>query len=227
MSRQIASMGCEIAAEVARTLGFRFIDREIIYRAAEQTGVPKIALEEIAYEGRRNIVERILEAMNAMPQVPRTAEAWRREAARSGSQPFGGIFSPAVPSFAVTLKDYVQMVEMVIRDLAEEGSVVMVGRGSQVILRDAAQALHVQIVAPFPHRVKTLVERDHLDDEEASARLKASDRARRDYMRRYYHVDWLDATLYDLVINTARISLPSATQLIVDSYRDLLGPDDG
>ena len=43
VSRQMASHGCETAANVARALGFRFIDREIIHRAAEGAGVPKIA----------------------------------------------------------------------------------------------------------------------------------------------------------------------------------------
>jgi len=226
VSRQMAADGGEIAAEVARNLGFRFVDREIIHRAAEEAGVPRIALQEIAYEGQRNIVERILQAVNTMPPVPRTAEAWRREAASPAARPFGGIFSPAVSPFAVTLTDYVRMVEMVIRDLAQEGNVVIVGRGGQVVLRDAPQALHVQIVAPFQHRVATLGEREGLEEREASSRLRASDRARTDYLRRYHRVDWMDPTLYDLVINTAKVSPPLAAELIVNTRRELQGLND-
>lgn len=226
VSRQIGSHGDEIAAKVARILGFRFIDREIIHRAAEDAGVPKIALEEIAYEGQRNIVERILQAMNAMPSVPDTPETWRREGTRFGRQPFGGIFSPAVPPFAVTLKDYVRMVEMVIRNLADKGEVVLVGRGGQVILRNMSWALHAQIIAPFQDRVATLVEREGVGEREASRRVRASDQARRDYLRRYHQVDWLNPTLYDLVINTARISPTLAAELIVSTYRELQGLDD-
>lgn len=227
ISRQMGSYGDEIAAEVARILGFRFIDREIIHRAAEEAGVPRIALQEIAYEGQRNIVERILQAVNAMPPVPRTAEAWRREAAASVPRPFGGIFSPAVPSFAVTLRDYVHMMEMVIRDLAQEGNVVMVGRGGQVLLRDAPRALHVQIIAPFQDRVATLADRDGLEEREASTRLRSSDRARRDYLRQYHGVDWLDPALYDLVINTGKISPHFAAGLMANAYRELQESDHG
>jgi cytidylate kinase len=226
ISRQMASEGCEIAAEVASILGFRFIDREIIHRAAEEVGVPKIALDEIAFEGQRNIVERILQAVNMMPPIPGTAEAWRREATASVPQPFGGIFSLAVPPFAVTLKDYVHMMEMVIRNLAQEGKVVLVGRGSQVLLQDMPQALHVQIIAPFPRRVATLVEREEIEEGEAAAKLRASDKARKDYMRRYHDVDWLDPTLYDLVINTAKVPCSLAVDLIVNTYRELQGRDD-
>jgi len=227
VSRQLASHGCEIAANVANMLGFRLIDREIICRAAEDAGVPKIALEEIAYEGRRNLAERILRAVNAMPAVPSTAEAWKREAARPVSQPYGGIFSPAVPSFSVTLKDYVDMVGMVIRDLAREGNVVIAGRGSQVLLRDAPRALHVQVVAPFDHRVVILAQREGIEEREAAKRLKASDMARRDYLRQYHQVNWLDPTLYDLVINTHRIPAHEAAPMIAHTYQRLVAEDHG
>lgn len=227
VSRQMASHGCETAAQVARMLDFRFIDREIIHRAAEEAGVPKIALQEIAYEGRRNVVDRILGALNAMPPVPQTAEAWRREAAASVARPFGGIFSPVLPSFGVTLKDYVDVVEMVIRDLAREGDVVIVGRGSQVLLRDTPRALHVQVVAPFDYRVTTLAKREEVTEGEASKRVRASDQARRDYLRRYHRVDWLDPTLYDIVINTSKIPPPMAAGIIVEAFQKLAAEDHG
>ncbi len=225
VSRQLASQGCAIAAQVANLLQFRLVDREIIHRAAEEAGVPKIALQEIAYEGRRDVVNSILQAVYAMPPVPRTAEAWRREAASSLVQPFRGIFSLAVPSFAVTLKDYVDMVDMVIRDLAREGNVVIAGRGGQVLLQDVPGALHVQVVAPFDHRVAVLSQREGLPLEEASKTVRASDRTRRDYLRKYHRVDWLDATLYDLVINTHHISASQAAAMIVDAYHQLAAPD--
>jgi cytidylate kinase len=227
VSRQMASEGCKIAAEVAAMLGFRLVDREIIHRAAEEAGVPKIALQEIAFEGRRDLADRILRAVNAMPPVPSTAETWRRETAASVRRPFGGIFSPAVPSFTVTLKDYIDMVGMVIRDLAREGNVVIAGRGGQVLLRDMPRALHVQIVAPYQQRVIVLAERDGISQEEAARRVKASDQARRDYMRRYHRVDWLDPILYDMVINTNKIPISLAASMIVDAFRQLQAPDHG
>lgn len=227
ISRQMASLGCEISAEVAERLSFRLVDREIINRAAEEAGVPKIALQEIDFEGRRNIVDRMLRAVTAMPPVPSTAETWRRETAASVRRPFGGIFSPAVPSFAVTLKDYNDMVGMVIRDLAGEGDVVIAGRGGQVLLRDTPGALHVQVVAPFEQRTAMLAERDNLAPEEAARRVKASDQARKDYMRRYHGVDWLDPSFYDMVINTDKIAVPLAASMIVDAFRQLEAPDRG
>ncbi len=227
ISRQLGSHGCQIASEIAQQLGYRFVDREIIHRAALEAGVPGIALQEMAYEGRRGVVERILQAVNAMPPIPPTAEAWRREAATSVAQPFGGIFSPAVPPFAVTLKDYVHMVGMVVRDLAGQGNVVIAGRGGQSLLREAPHALHVQIVAPLEQRVAVVAQREGIDEKEASSKVRASDRARRDYLRKYHGVEWLDPLLYGLVLNTQRVPTALAARLIVHAYRQLTAVDHG
>jgi cytidylate kinase len=225
VSRQMASLGGETTIRVAETLGYRLVDQEIINRAAEEAGVPKIALQELAYEGRRDLADRVLHAVYAMPPLPGAAETRRREAASSLGSPFGGLFSPALPSSAVTLKDYVDITGMVIRRLALEGSVVIAGRGGQVLLRDMPGTLHVQIVAPLEHRVTLLAQRDSITKEEATKRIKASDQRRRDYLRTYHRADWLDPTLYDLVINTHKIPPPLAAEMIVHACRELSARD--
>jgi cytidylate kinase len=221
VSRQLGSLGGEIAIGVAETLGFRLVDQEIIYRAAQEAGVPKIALQELAYEGRRDLADRVLRAVYAMPPLPGRAETQRREASSSLGSPFGGLFSPALPSFAATLKDYVDMVEMVIRHLALEGNVVIAGQGGQVLLRHMPGTLHVQIVAPLEHRVTVLAQRESITKEESTKKIRASDQTRRHYLRTYHHVDWLDPTLYDLVINTYKIRPFLAAEMIVRACREL------
>jgi cytidylate kinase len=221
VSRQLGSQGCAIASEVAERLGYRLVDREILHRAAREAGVPQIALQEMAFEGRRNVVDRILQTVNAMPPVPSTAEAWRREVEAPTKQPFGGFFSPAVPSFAVTLKDYVDMVAMIVRDLAAQGDVVVAGRGGQALLRGTPNVLHVQILAPVEQRVAVVAAREGIGEDEASSKVRASDAARKDYLRRYHGVHWLDPLLYDLVINTLKIPASLAATAIIDVYRRL------
>jgi len=115
------------------------------------------------------------------------------------------------------------MMEMVVRNLAQEGNAVIVGRGGQVLLRDMPRALHVSIVAPFERRVFSLAEREGIEQRDDSARLRASDRARMDYLGRYHRVDWLDPSLYNVVINTFKISSPLAAELIVRTFKQLPG----
>jgi len=223
ISRQLGSGGNEIAAGVAEALGLRFIDREMIKRAAHEAGVPKVALQEMEYEGQRTLVEQVLDILRQMPPIPNPLETARREAATPLSVHFGGIFSPTLRPMSVAMDDYVRIVGMIISDLAREGGVIIVGRGSQVLLKDHPAALHVQIIAPFWHRVKTVMEFEDLERRAAVSRVRISDRARVDYLRRYHNVNWLDPQLYDLLINTAKLPVKVAVELIVEASRALQG----
>ena len=107
------------------------------------------------------------------------------------------------------------MVGLVIRGLAHEGNVLILGRGGQMLLRNHPGAFHVQTVAPFANRVEVVMSRYGLGERVAQQRVRASDRARFDYLRRYHDVDWLDPTLYHLVLNTAGLPAASAIELIV------------
>lgn len=214
LSRQLGAGGSEIAAGVAKALGLRVIDREAIDQAAMGAGVPEVALQELGYEGRRGLVRRILDTLKASPAIPSVVEMQRRDAGTSLPMP-RGIFTPARPLLSVAMDEYVRMVGMVIQDMAAEGNVLIIGRASQVILRDHPEALRVQVVAPLARRVEKRMRIEGLSQREATQAILASDQARADFLRRYYGVDWLDPQLYDLVINTGRTSIQTAVQLVV------------
>jgi cytidylate kinase len=127
-----------------------------------------------------------------------------------------------VSPLSASLEGYVRVVGLVVQGLAKEGNVLVVGRGSQVLLRKHPGALHVQIVAPMSDRVKTVMVRYKLDKKMAESRVRASDRGRADYLRRYHGVDWLDPTLYHLVINTGHIPVAAAVDLIVRAYQTVM-----
>jgi len=215
LSRQLGAGGSEIAAGVAKALGLRIIDREAIDCAALEAGVPEIALHELGYEGRRGLMQRILDALKASPAIPSIVEMERRESVLPITMTPRGIFTPAMPLLSAAMEDYVRIVGMVILNIAQEGNVLIIGRGSQVLLKDNPEALHVKVIAPLPRRVEKLMRMEGITQREATQRVLASDQARAEYLRRYYGVNWLDPQLYDLVINTGRISIQTAVQLVV------------
>lgn len=228
LSRQLGSHGEEIAAQVAQALGLRLIDADTINRAAQQAGVPEVALAELEHEGEQGLVNQVLKALRIMPGLhsltpltePHTGEADNAYAELSGlTIPFTGLFSPTVPPISASLDAYVRMVGLVIRGLAREGNVLILGRGGQVLLRKHPTALHVQVVAPLAHRIEVIMNREGLNKREAQNRVRASDRARADYLRRYHNVDWLDPLLYHLVINTGRIPVARAVELILAAQK--------
>jgi cytidylate kinase len=227
ISRQLGSLGGDIASSVAEELGLRLIDAETINRAAEKAGVPRIALAELETEGERGLASQVLKALRTMPLLPSSGSRPASLAAGDVTSrristttfPFTGLFSPTVPPISASVEGYVRMVGLVIRGLAHEGNVLILGRGGQMLLKNHPTALHVQTVAPVAQRVEVVAARYGLSDREAQQRVRASDRARADYLRRYHDVDWLDPTLYHLVVNTASLPAPAIVKLIIAAQK--------
>lgn len=230
LSRQIGARGEEVARSVAQALGLRVVDAATIFQAAREAGVPDVALAEMELQEERGLANQVLKALREMPSaagLPAETEALAEETAaaqfeRSGWQfPFSGLFSAVAPPLSVAFDRYVRMVGLVVKKVAREGNVLLLGRGGQVLLQNYPGVLRVQVVAPLPMRVEVVMARLNLSKREAQKRVRASDHARSDYLRRYFDVDWLDPALYDLVLNTGRLPVPAAAQLIVDAYRAL------
>ncbi|MGD8625357.1 MAG: cytidylate kinase-like family protein [Anaerolineae bacterium] len=220
LSRQLGSHGEEIATEVAQKLGLRLIDAETINRAAGKAGVPQIALAEMEYERERSLTNRVINVLRAMPSPSPLSETGSAYANLPKiTIPFAGLFTTTVPPLSAWLDGYVRMVGLVIQGLAHEGNVLIVGRGGQVLLKNHPGALHVQIVAATDYRLQVVMERFNLGQRDAQGRIRASDRARFDYVRRYHDAEWLDPTLYDLTINTGRVPAETAIDLIIASQR--------
>jgi len=112
------------------------------------------------------------------------------------------------------LQRYRLTVEGVMSDLADAGNVMLVGRGSQIVLAGRPGALHVRVIAPHAERVRCVQERCRVSAEAAAARIDASDRTRAGYLRRSYGARWDDAELYDLILNTAHWTVESAVDLL-------------
>ena len=112
------------------------------------------------------------------------------------------------------LQRYRLTVEEVMRGLADAGNVMLVGRGSQIVLAGRAGVLHVRIMAPRAERVRCVQKRCHVPAEAAAARIDASDHARAGYLRRSYGARWDDPMLYDVILNTAHLTVESAADLL-------------
>jgi cytidylate kinase len=103
----------------------------------------------------------------------------------------------------------------------EMGNVVVVGRGAQVVLRAKPDALHVRLTAPLGTRIRRHQVRAGLDVEEAREQVLERDRASAEFVQRFYDVDVGDPVLYDLILNTGRLPLEAAADLIVAALADL------
>ena len=94
----------------------------------------------------------------------------------------------------------------VIRESAQLGSCVIVGRGGQCLLQGRKDVFHVSVFAEMEQRVRNLrgVLRRHLPPGiDPQAMAQESDQRRSQYVRRYFGEDWKDYRLYHMVVNSA------------------------
>ncbi len=117
---------------------------------------------------------------------------------------------------------YRQAVKQVMEELLREGQVVIVGRAGQVILCEQLHVLHVRIIAPQTERARRIASEQNISIENALAQVQASDRHRRNYLKRYYQVNWDDPNLYDVTLNTAHLSIRSAVAVIQQAITEKL-----
>jgi hypothetical protein len=110
-------------------------------------------------------------------------------------------------------------------DLAEflartstDGGVVL-GRGGVLVLADAPAALHVLLSGDRQGRVRRVAEREGIDLEEADRRVRAHDRARREYVRRAFGVDPDDRALYHLIVDTVALGVDASVELVLTASR--------
>ncbi len=113
---------------------------------------------------------------------------------------------------------YCEAVRAIMEEIAASGNAVIVGRAGQVILAGRPDVLHVLMIAPLEVRILRIAERFSISLPAARAQVEASDRTRRNYLKRFYHIHWTDPALYDLVVNTAHFGQEEAVELILQAF---------
>ena len=100
--------------------------------------------------------------------------------------------------------------------LADKGNVVLRGWGATCLLRPVPHVIRVRVTRSFDKRVAWLMENLGTDDEDfARAEVRRSDEAHASRMQALFGVTWGDPLLYDLVLNTDRVSVESCAAQIL------------
>ena len=215
MSGNIASGAREVGQSVAQELGIDFVDQQLMVQASQRCGVTIGTVAEHD-ERRGSFRERLSHLLRTVLE----------RSAASGADPITGatgleaVLSSSYADMAAEephLSDSLYMKTMtdIIRELAARGEVVILGRGSQMLLSDMPRTLHVLCVAPRRLRGNRLAERDELGMDEAMRRMQESDRAQCAFYKKFWRVEFEDPKLYDLTVDTSRLSYEIATDLVV------------
>lgn len=202
VSRTLGAGGEEAARMAANDLAFRYVDNEIVIRAAEKAGV---------------VPEMVAKAERSQPLLERILNAMGRSAVVSVE---GAVYVPPPMNSALDVEQYEAVIEQVVREVASEGNAVIVAHGASIPLAGTEGLLRVLVTASPAVRARRLASEAGLDEKKAAKAIDDSDRQRRDYLRRFFDLSEELPVHYDLVVNTDVLSLRQAANLIAVAARE-------
>ena len=195
ISREYGASALAVGRAVARELGYRLVDEQLPVVAASRLGTSAEVVETVA-ERPRGFGERVLEQLGG--GLPEAAQP-------PASDP--------VPA------ETRQAIEEAVREEAEAGDAVIVGRMGSAILAGRAGLVRVFVRAPLARRVAHVVESLGVSEAAARDEVARIDEARRTYAREGYRVSWGDPRNYDLVLDTSRFGVEGSASVIVSAVR--------
>ena len=122
--------------------------------------------------------------------------------------------------FDAETRRYITVIQTALYDFAEHDNVVLMGRGGQWLLRGIPHVLRVRVMAPFDVLVKRLGKKlagpmgEQTNPRTVTELVRRDDAEKAGRMRYLYEVGITDPALYDLVINTEKLSVAAAVGLI-------------
>jgi cytidylate kinase len=186
IGRQFGGGGLGVAYELGKKLGIPVYDRELILKAAQDSGFSKGVFE----------------------------ESDERKRPFSLSSIFANVFSET--ENYMSDRGLFKMQSQTIIKIAEQGSAVIVGRCSDYILRDMECTLNVFLTSPIEVRASRLSERLGISVEEAGSLAEEKDRNRAEYYNYFTFGNWGQADTYDLCLDSSLLGIEGTADFIID-----------
>ncbi len=218
ISRQFGSGGDEIAYRISQEMDYRLFDKHMIWEAAKASGLAdqKLVDDIQDYSEDNHQVRGLLDILfESMPVIP-NAGVWPDDLAAQYT----------LEELRLQRMERLRLVQKAVQYAYQVGNVVIVGRGGQVLLKDQPEVFHIRIIAPLETRYRLIheqLERNqgystdlmYRDNARIRELIAQRDATSADYIHCFYHVHWDDPLLYHLVINTGKVRVNQAVQMVI------------
>jgi cytidylate kinase len=194
ISRQFGSGGKALGKMLADELGYVFADSTIVSRIAQAANVSETWVETVEKEAGGKL-SRVISRMVSKGLVDKVLKDER------------GYIDEEI---------YLDYLVVMVAQIAEEGNAVIMGRGSQYILRDHPDAVHILLVNEFENRVKYVLDHHDLSYTKAAQMVRSEDKRRASLFKKIGKMDYDLPDLYDLVLNMAEVDLETAKNMTLD-----------
>jgi cytidylate kinase len=199
ISRMFGSGGSDVAALVARELGWALLDNSLVDEVAQRLGLPRAEVSSIE-ERVPSLAERIASSMalSAPEYVTPLADTSMTETAETR---------------------VADMSKQVMQEAVQQGNAVLVGRGAQSLIGDRQDALHVFCYAPKAFLVQYAIRHRDIDPAHAEQEVDKRNKQREQYVKRHWGRDWRSFHNYHLCVDTGRLGIEGAAALVVQAAR--------
>lgn len=202
ISRLYGSGGSEVAALVAKELGWSLLDNAVVDAVAARLGITPA---EVAAREERipSLAQRLAEAMALGSQD------WLSPLSAEKREP--------------TDEQLIEVTHRIVNEAIARGPLVLVGRGAQAMLAERGDAIHVFCYAPRGALIARSMTRDRLDEHGAAKKVDDTNAHREQWVRKHWGRSWRDHANYHLAVNTDWLGIAGAADLIVYTARKRFG----
>ncbi|MGN0351577.1 MAG: AAA family ATPase [Roseburia sp.] len=193
IERQYCSGGQEIAELLAKKLGYKLYDHNILVETAKRLELPTtyiVNLEETA-------------PGNPIFNMSKTA--------KSSSKKNDNSIPMAEKVFTAE--------KAIIEEAANEGNCIIVGRCASHILADKPGCLKVFIGADDEYRMKRAVERERVKETDAAAELKKVDKRRSDFFKLHSGAKWGDISCFDICLDSGKLGKEACVEILAAAVK--------
>ena len=196
IGRQFGSGGHEIGEKVAAYFGIKYYDRELLTRAAKESGFWE-------------------EMLQNHDEVPTNSFLYNLV---MDTYSFGYNTSAFV-DMPISHKVFLAQFDA-IKKIAEEEPCVIVGRCADYALADYKNCIHLFIYGDEEHKIKRIMEKYDLTESKARDMMIKKDKQRQSYYNYYSSKKWGRADSYDLCINSSVLGVEGTVKLITQYVED-------
>ena len=202
INREYGSGGKIIGQKLSQKLGIPYYDDDIIKLASENSAVGEEFFRMNDEKPGNNILYKIIGGLKT------------------------ALNKPTIKDDITNPDNLFRFESEVIRELANEESCILIGRCADFVLEssDFEDFVNLYVYSDLPTKLRRVMEVDGVDTKEALLRVQKINKSRSEYYRYYTGESWDDMNRYDLTINTTKLELDAASELVI-KYLSLLGYD--
>ncbi len=189
ISREFGSGGREIGFRLAQKLGIPFYDKELIALASENSNISA-------------------ELFHANDEIIAGKE--RSANAYAPIDPFS-------PAYEIPVSDQLFVIQTkIIKQLAQNGPCVIIGRCSDVIIEDAFKVFICASLKKRTERLMSLEEDPSIDAKQMETHIRAVDKKRKEYYQFYTGNEWGKPKNYDICLNSGNLGIEECVDIIAN-----------